>query len=315
MPELVSIIIPVYNGREYMRIAIDSALHQTYKHIEILVINDGSDDEGHTRALAESYGDMIRYFEKPNGGVASALNVGINNMRGTFFSWLSHDDAYYADKIEKQVEHFMSVVDSRVVVYSSEDLVDGAGRLIKKGKIHRKARRAAFYDLLYDRFIGGCSMLVPAKAFVETGHFNESLRTVQDYDLWYKMLAKGYRFSYCPIISGFSRVHMNQVSKKRKELMFREKNDLFVRVLAEVSDELLFAGDYSHKLWKYLRLQGAFFSQGLVDAAKEVEERTLKSRPDNIGIRFLVGMTAIIFRLLFRLRQKMRPLFRYLISP
>ena len=91
---LVSIVIPVYNGADYMREAIDSALSQTYPHIEVLVVNDGSTDSGATAAVARSYGDKIRYFEKKNGGVSSALNYGIRNMQGSYFSWLSHDDVY-----------------------------------------------------------------------------------------------------------------------------------------------------------------------------------------------------------------------------
>ena len=82
---LVSIVIPVYNGGQYMREAIDSALGQTYPNCEVIVVNDGSKDDGQTEAIAMSYGDRIRYFSKPNGGCGSALNVGIANMRGVFF--------------------------------------------------------------------------------------------------------------------------------------------------------------------------------------------------------------------------------------
>ncbi len=64
---LVSIVIPVYNGSNYLREAIDSALAQIYRNIEVLVINDGSRDDGKTEAVALSYGDRIRYFAKENG--------------------------------------------------------------------------------------------------------------------------------------------------------------------------------------------------------------------------------------------------------
>ena len=76
----VSIIIPVYNGAKYMREAIDSALAQTYPHVEVIVVNDGSTDNGATAEIARSYGDRIRFFEKENGGVSSALNVGIRHI-------------------------------------------------------------------------------------------------------------------------------------------------------------------------------------------------------------------------------------------
>ena len=96
----VSIIIPVYNGANYLKEAIDCALNQSYQNLEVIVVNDGSCDEGATRSVALSYGDRIRYFEKENGGVSSALNLGIREMRGEYFSWLSHDDKYEKDKLQ-----------------------------------------------------------------------------------------------------------------------------------------------------------------------------------------------------------------------
>ena len=94
---LVSIVIPVYNGSNYLREAINSALNQTYKNIEIVVVNDGSTDGGLTEQVAKSFGDKIRYFSKENGGCGSALNCGIDAMKGGYFSWLSHDDLYTND--------------------------------------------------------------------------------------------------------------------------------------------------------------------------------------------------------------------------
>ena len=96
---LVSIIIPVYNGENYLAEAINSALSQTYNNIEVIVINDGSKDQ--TDTICKSYGDRIKYLKKENGGVASALNFGIDNMNGEYFSWLSHDDLYLPDKVLK----------------------------------------------------------------------------------------------------------------------------------------------------------------------------------------------------------------------
>ena len=89
---MVSIVIPVYNGSNYLSEAIDSALNQTYPNCEVIVVNDGSEDEGKTENIALSYGSKIRYFAKKNGGAATALNLGIAEMKGEYFSWLSHDE-------------------------------------------------------------------------------------------------------------------------------------------------------------------------------------------------------------------------------
>ena len=83
---LVSIVIPVYKGDPFLKDSIDSFLQHTYPNIEIIVVNDGSPDDGATERIAQSYGDRIRYFAKENGGVSSALNYGIAQMRGEWFS-------------------------------------------------------------------------------------------------------------------------------------------------------------------------------------------------------------------------------------
>ena len=105
---LVSIIIPLYNGSNYVEEAIKSALAQTYDNIEIVVVNDGSTDNGAGKAICEKYLDKILYFEKENGGCASALNYGIKKANGDFISWLSHDDLYFPEKVEKQINTYVT---------------------------------------------------------------------------------------------------------------------------------------------------------------------------------------------------------------
>jgi glycosyltransferase involved in cell wall biosynthesis len=92
----VSIIIPVYNGEDFLSQAINSVLAQTYQNIEVIVVDDGSTDG--TRQIIESYGKKIIAIHKSNGGVASALNVGIQHATGEYIAWLSHDDIFYRKK-------------------------------------------------------------------------------------------------------------------------------------------------------------------------------------------------------------------------
>ena len=116
---LVSIIIPVYNGSNFLREAIFSALAQTYPNIEVIVINDGSNDNNKTDAIARSFGETIRYFYQENKGVASALNLGISQMRGDYFSWLSHDDIYLPEKIATQIKFLTSQLNKQIILYLS----------------------------------------------------------------------------------------------------------------------------------------------------------------------------------------------------
>ena len=195
---LVSIVIPVYNGANYMREAIDSALAQTYSNIEIIVVNDGSNDGGATRDIALSYGDKIRYFEKENGGVSTALNLGIKNMRGKYFSWLSHDDIYLPEKVQVEIDALRKAGDMSRVVYSNDIYLYMPER-ISKESTYRNVYRQEFLETgaftpLFS-FIDGCTLLIPKFYFDVYGDFDETFRAVQDYKKWFEMF-RGKRMIY-----------------------------------------------------------------------------------------------------------------------
>ena len=102
----VSIIIPVYNGANYMREAIDSALAQSYDNLEIIVVNDGSTDR--SAAIAKEYAARdarIRVFDKENGGLSDARNYGIARARGEYIGFLDSDDWIEPEMISDLAEH------------------------------------------------------------------------------------------------------------------------------------------------------------------------------------------------------------------
>lgn len=184
---LVSIIIPVYNGADYLREAVDSALAQTYPHCEVIVVNDGSADNGATEAICRSYGERIRYFAKENGGVASALNMGIEVMRGEYFSWLSHDDVYLPDKIAGQVRFVQRFELDEAVLYTDYQTIDEHGRLLVEVGLPSWPPHVVPRELYSSSRVHGCTLFIPRKVFDKVGRFREDLPTVQDYDLWMTM--------------------------------------------------------------------------------------------------------------------------------
>ena len=214
MNPLVSIIIPVYNGANYMREAIDSALAQTYSNIEIIVVNDGSNDGGKTRDIARSYGNKIRYFEKENGGVSTALNLGIKNMEGAYFSWLSHDDVYLPEKVQTEIDALRQAGDMSRVVYSDRLHIRMPERKIVNYELNLPYRQefletGAIAPLL--GLISGCTLLIPKFYFDIYGYFDEIFRAVQDYKKWFEMF-RGKRLVYVdrPLI--LSRQHIEQTT-------------------------------------------------------------------------------------------------------
>lgn len=228
---LVSIVIPVYNGSNYMAEAIDSALSQTYDNIEVVVVNDGSKDDGKSDEIARSYGDKIRYFPKKNGGSSSALNEGIKNMKGEWFSWLSHDDLYYKDKVQKQVEYLNTLLDSGIdeadlwqnILFTACDYINGEGKLIKKSKFDaEKELSAKIAKLQGNEYLiceptkynfYGCGCLVNKKAFDKVGAFDEKLRLINDLDMWYRLYAGDFRLHYMPEALTIGRIHKGQISR------------------------------------------------------------------------------------------------------
>ena len=215
MDPLVSIVVPVYNGANYMREAIDSALAQTYSNIEIIVVNDGSNDGGATRDIALSYGDKIRYFEKENGGVSTALNLGIKNMRGKYFSWLSHDDVYLPEKVQVEIDALREAGDMSRIVYSNSFTMIMPNRelhlTIGDNYSQEFLETGALAPLL--GFISGCTLLIPKFYFDVYGGFDEIFRAVQDYKKWFEMF-RGKRLIYVRKSLVLSRQHAEQTTHK-----------------------------------------------------------------------------------------------------
>lgn len=101
---LVSILINNYNYGNYVGVAIESALNQTYPHVEVIVVDDGSKD--HSKSVIEGYGDKITAIFKENGGQASAFNVGFAASKGEIICFLDSDDYFLPHKVETLVKHF-----------------------------------------------------------------------------------------------------------------------------------------------------------------------------------------------------------------
>jgi len=236
----VSIVIPVYNGSNYLQKAIGSALAQTYKNIEVIVVNDGSKDDGKTEGIAKSYGNKIRYFHKENGGVASALNVGIRMMEGEYFSWLSHDDVYYPHKIEKQMEYLGKSDDKSIVTYCDYEYIDEHSNFIRTSKIHQKYLDNIYLTIL-STSIGGCTLLIPKLCFDAVGLFNENRKFTQDIEMWLRIAKAGYNFHYIQDILIKSRLHSEQGSISLSYLHRDETDDLFLWAID-------FLGDYVNSI-------------------------------------------------------------------
>lgn len=269
----VSIVIPVFNGGNFLGQAIDSALAQTYRNIEILVINDGSNDSGETDRIALSYGDRIRYYKKANGGVATALNMAIEKMSGEYFSWLSHDDLYFSDKVSSQVQALAGMADyDRVVLYGNFAVFfDGAVNTVSEVHLPSTPYEIFRYYITTRNNLHGCTLLIPKRAFGDCGCFDEALRTTQDYDLWFRMADK-YRFVHMQKMLVKSRAHGNQGSVVMKDTAAVEINALLSGFVINLSEEEIVIAARKPIGLAYAEIYMNFLGRGFTEAANVAQK-------------------------------------------
>lgn len=191
--ELVSIIIPTYNRAEYIERAINSALSQSYKNIEIIVIDDGSIDN--TKEIIEKFKKKIKYIYQKNSGVSAARNRGIKEAKGAWIAFLDSDDVWLHDKITKQMD---------LINNNNLQICFTGAELIKQYKSKENSFRTEYiiykdgFDLLLNHNL---KPLIPCtlihKSLLIANPFNEQLRVAEDTELFYN-LAYSEPFAYIP---------------------------------------------------------------------------------------------------------------------
>lgn len=207
----VTVVIPVYNGARFLRSAIDSALAQTWKDLEILVVDDGSTDE--TPAVIASYGARIRTIRKPNGGTSSALNAGIRAARGQWIAWLDCDNTWEPTKIERQMEA-ARLHPSAGLIYTDYLQVAEDGREIgRAGGPCPRSRGARILRLIRTMYINSNATLIRKSVFDEVGLYDETEPTAHDLEMFLRILDR-YEIVHLPEPLLRYRFHPGQLTKK-----------------------------------------------------------------------------------------------------
>lgn len=222
MPDpLVSVVIPVYNCAGYVGAAIGSALSQTYRPIEIVVVDDGSTDD--TRAVVESFGERVRYFRQEHSGAGAARNLGIRHARGEFVALLDADDLWANDKIELQIEVMSEHPDTDMVFgeveeFYSEDLTPAE---CERLRLHPGQRPALVPSAL----------LLRRTSFYRAGEFMTSWRVGEFVDWYLKAAEMGSTSVVLPKVVARRRLHRSNTGIRERS----SRPDL-VRILKESLD-------------------------------------------------------------------------------
>ena len=200
-------MIPAYNAEKYIKEAIDSALNQTYKDIEILVCDDVSTDR--TYKILEKYGDKIKLLRHDwNAGPAFTLNSCIKQAKGEWIKWLSADDVLYPESIDMLMEH---ATDHKTIYYTHYTIIDKFGNYIKRFTEPERVE-SDLWKLFYGN---GSSSIIHRDVFELCGLFDENLRHSEDYEFWLRATQLyGVRLRLIPEYTLKYRRHPDQLTNK-----------------------------------------------------------------------------------------------------
>lgn len=192
---IISVIIPVYNGAKTIKETIKSVLQQTYQDFEIIVINDGSQDE--TLAIINSiHNPKIKVFSYPNAGLSASRNRGFARACGKFIAFLDADDLWSEDKLAAQLAALQQNHQA-AVAYSWTDHIDEDGKFLRPAS-YTSCNGNVYQRILVGNFLAcGSNALISAQALTQVGGFDESLNSAEDWDMWLR-LAPLYEFVVVP---------------------------------------------------------------------------------------------------------------------
>ncbi|CAI3654987.1 glycosyltransferase family 2 protein [Clostridium neonatale] len=216
---MVSVIMAVYNGEKYIQEAIESVFNQTYKDIELVVVDDGSTDN--TRKIVEKYEDVIYRYQE-NKGQGSARNLGIEVSKGEYLAFLDSDDLYAPDKIEKQLKILLEN-NNIDVVYNDLKVVDENLKylnILKSEGIYER-REDLLANIIYRQVIQGPICMMLRRKCIEDIKWSEELIYAVDYEYVIKLALK-YNFKYLEEPLYIYRRHESNLSNKHNTTLEEE---------------------------------------------------------------------------------------------
>lgn len=213
---LVSVMIPVYNGERYLAEAIESVLAQTYRPIEIIVVDDGSTDS--SADVAKRFALPVRYCFQPHSGAGAARNRGTGLAQGSLFAFLDADDLWVEDKLMREMVAFdddpeLDMVFGHVEQFHSPELDE-----IERKKIRYAAKIMSGYH--------AGSMLIRRDAFLRVGPFETKWKVGEFIDWYLRALEKGVKSMMLPEVVLKRRLHTANMGIRER----RSQTD-YVRIL------------------------------------------------------------------------------------
>lgn len=188
---LVSVIIPAYKAANTIARAVDSVLAQTHRALEVLVIDDGSPDD--VAPALRPYGSRVALVRKPNGGAASARNLGMDLAKGEFVAFLDADDYWEPQKLERQLGTFGDRTDVGIVSSRSYTQAPGEPRRPpgpNADALLDRVLRTTDHDVLEIATRIWTSTVIVRRSVLGDQRFVSGLEPAEDRDLWARVVAQ-----------------------------------------------------------------------------------------------------------------------------
>lgn len=283
----VSVIIPTFNRRELVQLAIDSVLSQTFQDYELIVVDDGSTD-GTGQAL-NRYGHRIRYVYQDNAGESIARQRGVELSSGKYIAFLDSDDIWLPEKLGRQIDAFLTYPDIGYA-YCWAYTIDSGGTRIPLPPLGYglPLRKISLGQLLENNLIvaPGSGLVVERNVYNDVKGFNNTIQFAEDWDLCLRLAAK-YRFACVPIPLIEVRIHDRGWLQKRENLK-RMLNDhlniidRFIRSFARPTNEIVH-NSITSKANRYARVAFEHLAYGETNEGRARLRQACELSPDTWG--------------------------------
>jgi len=205
MKDLISCIVAVFNGERYLKEALDSIFVQTYRPLEIIVVDDGSTDG--TSAVAASYDKKVRYFWQTNAGPAAARNFGLNQAQGEFIAFLDADDLWHAEKLTRQKACFEERPELEMCLTHAQNFwTPELHEEEVRFRDHRLSKPLPCYLTQ--------ALLARRTLFDKLGPFKADFRHVHDSEWFFRATDQGIITELLPDVLVYRRLHQTNRSRR-----------------------------------------------------------------------------------------------------
>jgi glycosyltransferase involved in cell wall biosynthesis len=266
----VSVIVPSYNTAEFIAETLASVFRQTLKNFEVIVVNDGSPDTEKLESVLEPFRRQIIYLKQENRGLSGARNTAIRQARGEYVAFLDSDDTWLPKYLEKQVD-FLEKNSGLDAVYCDSRCF---GDFRFSGQTFMQLCPSIGPVTLESLIVGRCQVCVSCtvaryKAVIDAGLFDERLRSVEDWDLWVRMLHRGGTMAYHRAVLGRRRLRPGALSSASATMLACQ-----AEVLRKLDNTLDFSPTVRSLIRERLQL---------AEALLELEQGKLFLAHDRIG--------------------------------